>query len=406
MGLFDFWRGKRVKLTDTGFWSEFGGGRSQAGMNVNYETVLQLGAANACARKLAESVSCLPFVMQRVGDDGSVRPDPEHNLSRVLGDQPNADQPAQQFWELVVLQLALRGNHYSLRLKLGGELVGLEPLPPHPQTYCRRTEAGAREFVVTTGARQGVYAEDEIFFIPGFGEDLDCGLSVIGMARHTFGRMMAMEQHQSRLYKNGARPSMVMTSPGVLTDEQRKQVKENIIGPFTGADNSGGVFLLEGGFQIDPVTLSPADSQMLQSWQFGVEEICRWFGVPPWLIGHTQKSSNWGTGLEEQFRAFATLSLQPYIKRILGEIRRQLMTRNERRKLRPHISLAALHEGDSKGMAEVDVMLVRGGIETSNEVRARRGRPPIEGGDVLRTQAQMVPLGGDPNGGNGNDPQN
>ncbi|MBK8196990.1 MAG: phage portal protein [Acidobacteria bacterium] len=398
MGLFDLWRGKKIRLTDGGFWSQFSGGSSHAGESVTEQSVLQIGAAYACARKLSESVSCLPFTMNKVDrSTGTLERANDHRLVRILGDQPNADQPAQQFWELVMLQLVLRGNHYSLQLQTGGSLDALEPLPPHPQTYCRRDADGAREFVVTCGPRKGVYPEADVFFIPGFGEDLDCGLPVLTLARHTFGRLLALERHQSNLIRSGVRPSMILTTKegAVLTDEQRAQVKKNIIEPFTGQGSAGGMMLLEGGFDAKTVTMTPADSQMLEQFKFGVEEICRWFGMPPWLVGYTGAASNWGTGLEQQFRAYGTITLQPYVKRILGEVRRQLMSAQERaRGYEPTMPLEALYEGDSKTMAEVDERYVRGGIKAPNEVRARMGLPPKTGGDDLRMQQQMVPVAG------------
>lgn len=391
MSFWDRWRGKRVKLTDGSFWTNFFGSGSYAGESVSEQSVLGIGAAYACVRKISEGVSCLPFEVMEVTQGRLMQRAENHRLERILGDVVNADMTAQQYWELVTLQIALRGNHYSLRLMDGNTLIGLEPLPCYPDTRCERDKKGARRFIVTAGPRKGEYSEDEIFFIPGFGTDIDCGLSVISSARHVFGRMQAAEKHTSRVFANGARPNMVMTSPEVLTDTQRADVKRNLIDPFTSSENSGGVMFLEGGFVAKPIDLSPADLQLLEQSKFGVEEVCRLFGVPPWLIGHTSGNSNWGTGLEQQFRAYATLTLTPYVKRIIGEVRRQLMTPGDRRKYRPQMSMDMLLRGDLKTEAEIDAIYVRGGIDTQNERRARRGLPPKEGGDELIVQQQMIP---------------
>lgn len=398
MAWWNNWMGKRIKLSDGAFWGNFFGSDTHAGETVGYENVLQIGAAYACSRAIAESISCLPFEMQqRDSATGAIMQAPNHRLVRILGDQPNADQSAQQFWELVVLQLVLRGNHYSLKLSSGNSLDALEPLPPHPMTSCRRNAAGYREFVVTTGPRKGVYQEQDIFFIPGFGEDLDQGMSVVALARHTFGRMLALERHSSKLLANGVRPSLILTTTEgrTLTEEQRAQVKTNIVEPFTGANSAGGMMVLEGGFDVKPVTMTAADAQLLEQFKFGVEEICRWFRTPPWLVGYTGAASNWGTGLEQQFRAYGTLTLQPFVKRILGEVRRQLMSPQERaRGYMPAMPMDALYEGDSKTISENSERYVRSGIKAPNEVRAKLGLPPKEGGDDLRMQQQMVPVDG------------
>lgn len=383
----------------------FVSGVSDAGESVNYERVMSLGAAFACARKLAESGSCLPFMMYTLEPGGVSQSAPDHPLSELLGLQPNADQTAQQYWEMVYLQLIFRGNHYSYIHRLAGKIVALEPLPPHPETACERDETGARVFVVSNGPRAGRYPEQDIFFIKGFGDQIDCGLSVIGAGRNTFGRMLSLEKHQSKLLAKGVRPNMVMTTPSTLTEEHRAMVRENILKPFAGADNAGGIMLLEGGFDVKPVTMTNADAQLLEQGRFGVTEICRLFGVPPWLIGHSDGDSNWGTGLEQQFRAFANVTLKPYTDRICGEVRRQLMPRTEWRKFEPCFDLEGLYEGDTLTMRRADEIDVRSGIRPVNEIRARRGLPPIEGGNVARMQAQMVPLVIDPSNGGGNDPQ-
>lgn len=378
---------------------------SDAGETVNFERVMTLGPAFACVRKLAESGSCLPFMMYTVEPGGISQPAPDHPLTELLGDQPNADQSAQQYWEMVWIELVLLGNHYSLIHRLGGKITALEPLPPHPETMCERDASGARVFVVSSGPRAGRYPEGEVFFIKGFGGDIDCGTGLVTAGRNTFGRQLSLEKHQSKLLAKGVRPNMVMTTPGVLTEENRALTKKNLIEPFVGADGAGGMMLLEGGFEVKPVTTSSADAQLAEQEKAGIIAICGLIGIPPWMVGVSEGSSNWGTGLEQQFRTFANVTLKPVTSRIIGEIRRQLMTRSERKKLEPSFDLEGLYEGDTLTMRRADEIDVRSGIRPVNEIRARRGLPPIDGGEVARMQAQMVPIVFDPNQGGGNAPQ-
>lgn len=383
----------------------FVSGTSDAGETVSFERVMQLGPAFSCIRKLAESGSSLPFMMYTVEPGGVSKAAPDHPLSELLGDQPNADQSARQYWELVWIQLIMRGNHYSYIHRLGDKIVALEPLPPHPETVCERDATGARVFVVSGGPRAGRYSERDIFFIKGFGDDIDCGLGVLVAGRNTFGRMLALEKHQSKMLAKGVRPNMVMTTPGVLTEENRAMVKKNIIEPFTGSENAGGMMLLEGGFDVKPVTMTSAEAQLDEQEKSGTIRIAGLLGIPPWMVGISEGSSNWGTGLEQQFRTYANVTLKPVTDVIIGEIRRQLMSRADRKKFEPAFDLEGLYEGDTLTMRRADEIDVRSGIRPVNEIRARRGLPPIEGGDVARMQAQMVPLVIDPSNGGGNDPQ-
>lgn len=383
----------------------FVSGTSDAGEAVTYERVMSLGAAFSCIRKLAESGSCLPFMMYTQEPGGISKAAPDHPLSELLGLQPNADQSAQQYWEMVWIQLFMLGNHYSYIHRLGDKIVALEPLPPHPETVCERDETGARVFVVSSGPRAGRYSERDIFFIKGFGDHIDCGIGVLTSGRNTFGRALALEKHQSKLLAKGVRPNMVMTTPGVLTEEHRAMVKKNILDPFAGSENAGGVMLLEGGFDVKPVTMTSAEAQLDEQEKALTIRICGLLGMPPWMVGISEGNSNWGTGLEQQFRTWANITLQPSTLRIAGEIRRQLMPRSEWRKFEPCFDLEGLYEGDTLTMRRADEIDVRSGIRPVNEIRARRGLPPIDGGDVARMQAQMVPIVFDPSNGGGNDPQ-
>ncbi len=244
------------------------------------------------------------------------------------------------------------------------------------------------------GPHRGIHNEADVFFVRGFGDDRDCGLSVISYASQTFGRITAAERHTGAIFKNGARPNMILTTSEdrILTPEQREQVLENIVKPFVGSQNSGGMMVLEGGFSATPVTVSPADLELLEQNKFSVEEVCRWFGVPPFMVGHTEKSTSWGTGLEQQLIGFAKFALLPYVRRYQGAVMVQLQTREDRRTFRPNMNLDGLLEGDSKSRGEFLQRMVTSGIYTPNEARAKENLKPLEGGDSLRMQQQMVPI--------------
>lgn len=397
MSFLDRWRsGRSIKLTEGSFWGAWGGGTSHARETVTQETLLQIGAAYACARLVSETIAAFPFgMMEDLGSAGS-KPARDHPLHDVLRYRPNGDQTPIEYFETVILQLLLRGNHFSLKLKDGGRTIGLEPLPPWPLTKIQRNDAGAREFVVTSGPRQRdrPYREDEVFFVRGFGEDRDIGYSVISLARHSLGRQLAMEKHAGKFLANGVRPNVVLKTGAVLTEEQRQQVQDNIVKPFVGADGSGGMMVLEGGFDVDQVSLSPADAQLLEQMVFGVEEVCRWFRVPPFLIGHRDNASKFGTGLETETQGFAKFTLLPLVKRVTQAMASQLLDAGDRKTYYPHANMDGLLQGDSKTRGLFLSMMVSGGIYSPNEARAKENLPPKEGGDELRMQQQMTPLGG------------
>jgi HK97 family phage portal protein len=150
--------------------------------------------------------------------------------------------------------------------------------------------------------------------------------------------------------------------------------------------NAGKVMTLMAGFKFQPISMPPEDAQMLQTRAFHVEEICRWFRVPPFMIGHTEKSTSWGTGLEQQMIGFLTFALRPYLTRIEQAVRKSLVAPEEWRTISAEFNLEGLLRADSHGRAEFYAAMVNNGIYTRNEVRSKENMAPLAGGDRLTVQ--------------------
>ncbi|WP_274885081.1 phage portal protein, partial [Sinorhizobium meliloti] len=115
-----------------------------------------------------------------------------------------------------------------------------------------------------------------------------------------------------------------------LTDEQRNLAETKLSEKYIGAKNSGRPIILEGGTKIDVLSIKPEDAQMLESRGFSVKEVCRFFGVPPFMVGHTQKVTSFGSGLEQQVLGFQKFTLRRRLKRIEQALEKQLLTPAER----------------------------------------------------------------------------
>lgn len=378
-------------LTDADAWRVAYPTSNAAGKHVTAETSLELATVWACVRLLSETVATLPFMLYRTAADGGRTVANEDPLYALIHDAPNADHTAVEFWEGVVLSLCLWGNAFAKKEIIGGRVVALTPLRCDRMAV-RRTSAGAREYIYSDPKGRRVYREDDIFHVRGFGGAGDVGLSPISFARQSFGTAMAADELAGAMFANGARPTGILTVDQVLKPEQRKQVQEAIVAPFVGSDNAGGLMVLEAGMKFQAVTMSPEDSQFLETRSFQVEEICRWFRVPPFMVGHTQKSTSWGSGLEQQLIGFLTFALKPYLSRIEQAVSRSLIPAAQRSVLKPEFNVEGLLRTDSAARAAFYAIMVQNGIMTRNEVRRLENRPPLPGGDELTVQSQNVPL--------------
>lgn len=365
---------------------------SDSGELVSQDAVLGLSTVWACINLLAGTTGSIPCMVYRsVGDDDrEVAKD--HPLYRVLHDSPNYDQTAVDFWEHMAASLELRGNGRARKVKDGqGRLSALIPIPMDCST--RRLSNGKIEYRWSEDGKQFVETDENVFHIRGFGGDPLGGLSTLQYARQTFGLARAINRAASTTFQNGLRPSGVMTFEKWLTKDQRDIAQNELIEKFSGAMNAGRPMVLEGGTKWSQLSISPEDAQMLESRSFSVEELCRLFGVPPFMIGHTEKSSSWGTGLEQQTLGFVKFTLRRRLKRIEQAIAQQLLTPADRAAgITVEFNLEGLLRGDSKARSSFYQSALQNGWMTINEVRRLENLSPVEGGDVPRMQMQNIPI--------------
>lgn len=383
-----------VDAKDARIWGRiFGYGDSASGKSVTVDSALQLSAVWACVRLTAETVGTLPLMVYRRHADGGREVAGEHPLYGLLHDQPNADQTSVEFWEGVVLSLLLNGNAFAEKVRRSdGAIVALLPMA-FDRTSIHRRQDGGLEYRFSDRGRTRVLGEDDVFHVRGFGNGGDLGLSPLAYARQTIGIATAADEAAGKMYANGIRPSGVLQMDQILKPDQRKDVRENIVGPLAGSSNAGGVFVLEGGMKFSAVSLSPKDAEMATARRWHVEEICRWFGMPPILIGHASEGQTmWGTGVGQIKQGWYTLGLRPLLRRIEAAIQRSLILPQDRGALSAEFTVEGFLRADSEARFSLYATAVQNGIRTRNEIRELENLPRIEGGDDLTVQSNLTPL--------------
>ena len=381
-----------LSLTSPQFFAFLSGGPTAAGKRVTVEAALQLDTVWACVRLISQTIATLPLPLYRRNKDGHSDVASDHPLYSVIHDRPNADMTAVEFWLAMVACLLLWGNAYA-KISRGyqGRVIALTPwYPDRTQVtwqadgtllYTHRDPAGFEETV----------REEDVLHVRGFSLDGRIGLSPVAAARQSLGSAIAAEEAAGAMYANGMRPSGLFESPAYLTEPQRKQA-QGIIDRFSGSQATGKTPLLEGGWKFTPLTINPEDAQLLETRSFNVEQICRWFDVPPIMIGHMEKSTAWGTGMEQMMLWFLTFSLRPRLKAIEQAISKKCLTPAEQSTMYAEFNAEGLLRTDSKGRAELYKVLATNGLRTLNELRALDNLPPLPGGDVLIVPANMLPI--------------
>ena len=218
--------------------------------------------------------------------------------------------------------------------------------------------------------------------IRGFGGNPLGGLSTLSFGRQTFGLAQAIERASGDTFRNGVRPSGLLKTADTLTIDQRKQAEELLQEKFAGAINAGRPMLLDRGMDWVQLSISPEDAQMLQSRAFSVEEVCRFFGVPPFMIGDVEKTTAWGSGVEHMSLGFVRYTLQERLTEIEQELTRKLFRTAT---TFSRFNVEGLLRGDTAARAAYLREMVGGsqgpGIITQDEARRAEGFAPL-GGDA------------------------
>lgn len=355
--------------------------------------IIGLSATWACINLLAGTIASLPLMVYRTVD-GVRSVAKGHPLYYVLHDSPNFDQTAVDFWEYAVAAIELQGNAYAtIEQRSDGSVYSLTPIRPDAVT-ARRVSGGDIQYEWTDNGVRKTRKAREVLHIRGPLGDALSGVSTLSACRSAFDAAFAANDAAETMFSNRVAPGGLLIKDGVpFTPAQRQEAERLLHEKFVGALNAGRPMLLDNGLKWQQLTLSAEDSQMLESRRFSIEEIARIFQVPPHLIGHTENSTSWGTGLEQQTLGFVQFSLRRRLKRIEQALEKQLLSARDRAEgITVEFNLEGLLRGDSAGRASFYQSGLTNGWMTINEVRARENLPPVAGGDVPRMQSQNVPI--------------
>ncbi len=387
------WLGVPISLTDGSFWAAWGGMESSSGEAVTADSALQLSAAWACVRLISETIATLPLNLYSEQADGTRVVAKTQQLYTILHSQPNAENTAVEFWEVIVASMLLWGNGYARKVMSAGLLVSLELMLPQ-RTQVKRLTSGALQY--TYQNRDGttdVLSEDDVLHFRGFSLDGLMGLSVIRYASEVLGNATAANKTSSSVFKNGLRPSGVLSTDQILQKEKRTEIRTDLQQQFGGAMQAGKTMVLEAGMKYQPVTMNPGDVQLLETRAFNVEEICRWYRVPPYMVGHSEKSTSWGTGIEQQMLGFLTFTLRPWLTRIEQTIKKGCIGPADRGRLTAEFSVEGLLRADSAGRASYLSTMTTNGLMTRDEARKKENLPPMGGNAaVLTVQSALLPI--------------
>lgn len=373
------------------------GSLAQTGVRVDADTALTIATVFRAVSILAGTFAMLPLHIYSDLPNGAKRRADDLPLDRQLSAEPNSYQDSYQWREMLFGHILLRGNCYCRILPSRGYPVG-DLLPMHPANVTPERFPDGRVIykLRLANGQTEILNRDDVFHVPGLSSDGLTGISVVGLMRESLGLALATEAYGARFFSQNAQPSGVLRHPGVLTEEANKRLGHSWQEAHAGLASSHKVAVLEEGMDWKQVGMTSEDAQFLQTRAFQRGEVATWFGVPPHMLGDTEKSTSWGTGIEQQQIGFVQSVMLPWLVRFEQAINRQLIMDSS--EYYAKFNVKGLLRGDSAARYSTYAIARQWGFLNANEIRALEDMDPIEGpaGEEYLNPLNFAPAGSTP----------
>lgn len=369
------------------------GRESSAGISITEGTAMNVPVILTCVALISRTVMTFPIDVFERMPDGSKKEAPNHPLARLF-DKPNTFQDWPTLVQMMQAHLLLRGNAYAwinwtATQQDGERLQATEMIPLHPDrvrvTVKEQGVSPTIEYTLTlrNGTSLNLPA-DEVMHLRGLSTDGVMGRCPIDDLCDTIGNALARQRHSANFWRRDATPPLAIKHPGKLTPKAKTGLEDSFEATYNN-QNGRRVAVLEEGMSIEQLALDAEKSQLIETAKFSRAELAGSFFVPPHMIGDTEKSTSWGTGIAEQKLGYLTFSIQPWLTIWEAGIKRCLIT-NPRR-FYTKFKVEGFLRSDPKARAAFYKEMWSIGAFSINQILALEDMNPVDGGDV-----RFVPL--------------
>lgn len=410
---------------DGWFVRAFGGGKTKAGVPVSEYSAPYLPVVYACVNRISNPLASVPIgIFQKDANSNPIEVK-QHPMSERLGLRPNDYMSSRVVRKAVQSHGLLWGNGYLEIERNGrGQAVGLWPLLPD-RTFKQRID-GEISVRTSIDGQPFKVADGDVLHIMDLSHDGYVGWSQIRMARQAIGMGLAMEEFGAKFFGNDLKSGGFLMHPGKLGPQAHRNLRgdgqdnaserdqadfgrgvrpgrpsrgapENPASRLEaqgGLDNAHRVKVLEEGMKFIQTTIPPEDAQFLGSREFQIAEIARIYDVPLVLLQSHEKTTSWGTGIEQLMIGFISQTVQPWVIAWEQELNWKLFTEEERRQgLYAKFNLKGLLRGDTAARSALYKALFEVAGITPNQICALEEIEQIgPGGDQRFVPANFRPL--------------
>ena len=366
---------------------------------LSVEMSLQLSAVYRCVEVISDAIATQDWkVMEHNKKDGW-KNNEFHPAAHMMNVEPNTLNSKYTFMKVMIAKMLLNGNAYAIIHRNGlGDPEHLELVIEDVKIYQR--DNGRLYYRVGDIQPEGDNSrardvdDTDMIHLMNFTYDGRMGLSTLRYAATSMGIAQASEATAKGFFSSGSNSSGIISSEGKLTKDKADKIKESWRSAFTSdaGTPAGGVVVMEDGLNFEPVTINPKDAQMLESRQFNVIEICRFFGVSPSKVFDDKNLTY--TNIEAFQLGFLTDTISPLNAKIEAEFNRKLLRPSKRVVTRLRLDIESLLRADITAKANYISKMFQSGAYTVNEARKEAGNPESSdpNADIPMVQVNMQPI--------------
>jgi len=354
---------------------------THAGISVTEDIAMRVATVYACVSLIAGAIATLPLhIYERAGNE---RKRADHEYWWMLNEQPCEGYSAAAAWEALLLNKLVYGDGIARILRpsvMSSRAIGWKPYHRNHVSPFKASDGRMRYRFLEDDGSSSIVDQADVIHLPSLGFDgVSSPSPVTHYARETIGSLLAAERYSAKVYTSGGTFDYALKTPAKLQKEQTDALLASLTARANADPGTRVPLILSGGLDTaGAMSMNSKDAEIIASRMFGVQEICRMYGVPPHMVGHTDKTTSWGSGIEQQSIGFVRYTLQRHLTSVAQEFNRKLWPTRARFFVE-HLT-AALERGDLKTR-----------FEAYRIALGRAGEPAWMLPDEIRRMENMAP---------------
>jgi HK97 family phage portal protein len=350
---------------------------------------MTLSAVYCAVNRISDAIATLDLKPYRIDEKGFRHEFKDHPLWELLTVQPNSRMGKYNFWKVGICNMLNNGNFY-IHIKRNESFTPTELELIAPNLVAKGIVNGQKKYSVK--GIKGLVDDSNMIHVLNFpdADDPETGISVMEYARQSLEGSYNAEIHSSEFLKNGTNANVYIQAEGRPTPQQVSDIQNVWRNSYDATSGQKNIPVVPIGMNVHQLSISPRDAQLLESRQWNITEIARWYNINSALLHDNTKQLS-GT-VEAMQIEFLNTTLQPLMQKIINEFVRKLILPKDRQTITLDFDTTDLIKMDSTATAAYYTQMTNNGFYSVNDVRKKLGQPYAEGGDEVYITVQQQNL--------------